>query len=41
MLRRLGRRDAAVVAYSRALELTTVTAERNYLERRLAEVATG
>ena len=41
MLRRLGRRDAAVVAYSRALELTTVTAERSYLERRLAEVATA
>jgi RNA polymerase sigma-70 factor, ECF subfamily len=39
MLRRLGRRDEAHAAYSRALALTTVVAERGYLERRLAEVA--
>jgi RNA polymerase sigma-70 factor (ECF subfamily) len=38
MLRRLGRRDESAAAYTRALELSTVAAERRYLERRLAEV---
>jgi RNA polymerase sigma-70 factor (ECF subfamily) len=41
MLRRLGRRDEAHAAYTRSLELSTVAAERSYLERRLAEVATA
>jgi RNA polymerase sigma-70 factor (ECF subfamily) len=41
LLRRLGRRDDATVAYTRALELTTAVPERRYLERRLAEVASG
>jgi predicted RNA polymerase sigma factor len=39
MLRRLGRREEAQTAYTRALALSTVAAERGYLERRLAEVA--
>jgi RNA polymerase sigma-70 factor (ECF subfamily) len=39
MLRRLGRRDEAAVAYSRAIDLTTSATERNFLERRLAELA--
>jgi len=39
LLRRLGRRSEAAVAYRRALELTTNRAERAYLERRLAEVS--
>jgi len=37
LLRRLGRRAEAAVAYEEALALTTTTAERRYLERRLAE----
>ena len=41
LLRRLGRRDESAVAYTRALELSTVATERRYLERRLAEVTTG
>jgi RNA polymerase sigma-70 factor (ECF subfamily) len=39
MLRRLGRRAEAHAAYERALALSTVAAERGYLERRMAEVA--
>lgn len=38
LLRRLGRREEAGVAYRRALELTRNRAERSFLERRLAEV---
>ena len=38
ILRRLGRRAEAAVAYERALELVTQDAERRYLERRLREV---
>jgi RNA polymerase sigma-70 factor (ECF subfamily) len=38
MLRRLGRRNAAADAYRRALELTANRAERNFLERRLADL---
>jgi RNA polymerase sigma-70 factor (ECF subfamily) len=38
ILRRLGRREEAAVAYARALELVTQEAERRYLRRRLAEV---
>jgi RNA polymerase sigma-70 factor (ECF subfamily) len=41
LLRRLGRRGEAAQAYARALDLTTAEAERDYLERRLAEVASG
>jgi RNA polymerase sigma-70 factor (ECF subfamily) len=41
LLRRLGRRDDAAVAYARALELTPAAAERRYLERRLDEVTTA
>jgi RNA polymerase sigma-70 factor (ECF subfamily) len=41
LLRRLGRRAEAATAYSRALDLTTTTTERGYLERRLAEVTAG
>ncbi len=41
LLRRLGRREDAAVAYSRALELTTAATERDYLERRLVECTTG
>jgi RNA polymerase sigma-70 factor (ECF subfamily) len=40
LLRRLGRRSEAAVAYRRALELTANRAERTYLERRLSEVTT-
>lgn len=39
LLRRLGRRDAARAAYRRAIELTAQSAERRFLERRLAELA--
>jgi RNA polymerase sigma-70 factor (ECF subfamily) len=39
LLRRLGRRDEAVVAYRAALGLTTNDAERRYLEGRLREVS--
>ena len=38
LLRRLGRRDEAVVAYERALQLAAVPVERAFLERRLAEL---
>jgi RNA polymerase sigma-70 factor, ECF subfamily len=37
MLRRLGRRDEAAAAYRAALELADNDAERDFLERRLAE----
>jgi RNA polymerase sigma-70 factor, ECF subfamily len=37
LLRRLGRRQEAAVAYREALELTSTDAERRYLGRRLAE----
>ncbi len=40
-LRRLGRRDDAGAAYRRALSLTRNPAERRFLERRLAELASG
>jgi RNA polymerase sigma-70 factor (ECF subfamily) len=39
LLRRLGHRDAAAVAYSEALALAPTDAERRYLTRRLREVA--
>lgn len=39
LLRRLGRWDAASAAYVRALELCENTAERRFLQRRLAELA--
>ncbi len=39
LLRRLGRRSEAAGGYRRALELTVNMAERDYLERRLAEVS--
>jgi RNA polymerase sigma-70 factor (ECF subfamily) len=39
VLRRLGRRSEAAVAYERALSLATQPAERRYLERRLQEVS--
>jgi RNA polymerase sigma-70 factor, ECF subfamily len=38
ILRRLGRRSEAAVAYERALALVTQDSERRYLERRLREV---
>ncbi len=38
LLRRLGRWSEAETAYGRALELTTNRPERDYLERRRAEV---
>jgi RNA polymerase sigma-70 factor (ECF subfamily) len=38
LLRRLGRRDEARIAYRRALELTPSTPERRFLERRIAEL---
>lgn len=38
LLRRLGRGSEAVAAYRRALDLTTNAAEREWLERRLADV---
>jgi RNA polymerase sigma-70 factor (ECF subfamily) len=37
LLRRLGRRDEAVVAYTAAIAMTTNPAERQYLERRMRE----
>jgi RNA polymerase sigma-70 factor (ECF subfamily) len=40
LCRRLGRTDEARVAYERALSLTRQAAERRFLERRLAELAT-
>jgi RNA polymerase sigma-70 factor, ECF subfamily len=39
LLRRLGRTDEAASAYARALALATNPAERDFLERRLAELA--
>jgi RNA polymerase sigma-70 factor (ECF subfamily) len=36
LLRRLGRKEAAVAAYGKAAELTANPAERRYLERRAA-----
>ena len=39
LLRRLGEREAAVVAYRRARELAGNTAEQAFLDRRLAELA--
>jgi RNA polymerase sigma-70 factor, ECF subfamily len=39
LLRRLGQREEAAAAYAEALELTSTDAERRYLSRRLAEVA--
>jgi RNA polymerase sigma-70 factor (ECF subfamily) len=39
LLRRLGRRAEAAAAYRQALALVTNTAERQFLERRLAEVS--
>lgn len=39
LLRRLGRRGEAAVAYRRALDLTTNEVEARYLRRRLAEVS--
>ena len=41
MLRRLGRRSEAADAYRLALGLTTNRLERDFLERRLAEVSAG
>jgi RNA polymerase sigma-70 factor, ECF subfamily len=41
LLRRSGRASEAVAAYRRALELTTNPVERSFLERRLAQVASG
>ena len=38
LLRRLGRRDEAIAAYRRALELTTQDPERRLLEKRLTGV---
>jgi RNA polymerase sigma-70 factor (ECF subfamily) len=38
LLRRAGRRDDAVKAYERALELATNPVERRFLERRLSEL---
>jgi predicted RNA polymerase sigma factor len=40
LLRRLGRNDEAKAAYARALELAGTATERNFLKRRLNEVAT-
>ena len=39
LLRRLGEREAATVAYRRARELAGNTAERAFLDRRLRELA--
>jgi RNA polymerase sigma-70 factor (ECF subfamily) len=41
LLRRLGRFDEAAVAYRRALELATNPTEREFLNRRLAEITPG
>ena len=38
LLRRLGEREDARASYERALELTTSSVERSFLERRLAEL---
>ena len=39
LLRRLGRKEPAEVAYRRALELASTDAERRYIARRLAEIS--
>jgi RNA polymerase sigma-70 factor (ECF subfamily) len=39
LLRRAARRDEAIKAYERALELATNPVERRFLERQLAELA--
>jgi len=39
LLRRLGRKDEARAAYVRALELTAQSAEREFLEGRLRQLA--
>lgn len=41
LLRRLGRKHEAAVAYTRALALTTNQIEQQYLRRRLGEVTSG
>jgi len=41
LLRRLGRRVDAAAAYTRALELATNTAEREFLAGRLSDLAVG
>jgi RNA polymerase sigma-70 factor (ECF subfamily) len=41
LLRRIGRRDQAALAYRHAIGLTTNDAEREFLERRLAETLAG
>ena len=41
LLRRLGRNQQAIAAFERALELTTQSPERRFLERRLVELASG
>lgn len=41
LLRRLNRVDEAVVAYERALSLTTNSVEQNYIRRRLRELLSG
>jgi RNA polymerase sigma-70 factor (ECF subfamily) len=41
LLRRLGRLGDAQIAYRRALELAPTEAERRYLQRRIAETASG
>jgi RNA polymerase sigma-70 factor (ECF subfamily) len=41
LLRRLGRKQQAIAAYQRALELTTQAPERRFLERRLAGLDAG
>ena len=41
LLRRLDRRDEAIGAYGRALELAGNPVERSFLERRLAELRPG
>ena len=41
LLRRLGRRDEAAAAYGRALELTENEPEREFLRRRMREMAAG
>jgi RNA polymerase sigma-70 factor (ECF subfamily) len=41
LLRRLGRREEAAVAYRQALALAATDAERRFLARRLAELAAG
>ena len=41
LLRRLERREEAIAAYRRALELTPSPVEQSFLERRLAEIDGG